>query len=455
MHEIVSFDPIKIRGHCRIELYDAETGELTDAVEGDNFIANSVLSLYLKAMQKNLWMGCPNGGLQYMQNSSNNNNIPNCGVFRYIVLTDSTTAEDPTNEYSVPGNMVGWAYFYTYIGTDTHEGSINLAESFANEDMCHWVFDWPTNAGNGTINSVCWAYIWPENPGAYMVAGGNNPCLSANLTWLAKLPRTYGWLAAGGGYIWGFIDTTTNGVTTTTLYKIDPTQNYQEIATYAVPSPGIMYNLTYLDGCIYYFNNSGYLTCYNLSTQAATSSSTYVSQQKVCTTDGTYLYAISTSTSYSYTIYRYNPSTLALVDSKNIDNGGTNSIYYYNNLFFLSGVLYGVIGRVAQEGTNPTNPNVNNGIASINYAAGTCTFVDYFQDSNIFSDTEQANLYQLMTGSFIYESSTWANTTHQLCKCPNPGSFQTYNLMARKLLSSPIIKTSSQTMKVIYEFHFS
>ena len=92
-------------------------------------------------------------------------------MFKYIVLTDYQGAESPSTETTIPGNMVGWANRTSYAGSDSHEGTINVAESFGGENIAHWVFDFPTNCANGTIGSICWGYVYPEVLGSYMIPG--------------------------------------------------------------------------------------------------------------------------------------------------------------------------------------------------------------------------------------------------------------------------------------------
>jgi len=55
--------------------------------------------------------------------------------------------------------MVGWADKNSYAGTDNRRGSLNEELSYAAYDKIHFVFDWGTNAGNGTFDNIYWGSI--------------------------------------------------------------------------------------------------------------------------------------------------------------------------------------------------------------------------------------------------------------------------------------------------------
>lgn len=49
---------------------------------------------------------------------------------------------------------MAWANKSSYAGPDVYRGNPNSIECQASVASAKWVFDWPTHAGNGTINSV-------------------------------------------------------------------------------------------------------------------------------------------------------------------------------------------------------------------------------------------------------------------------------------------------------------
>lgn len=82
--------------------------------------------------------------------------------FTNLMLTDYDGNEN-ANELGLRGNLIGWANKNTaYSGSDTLRGTINLSESQTSNDnrtgLITLVFDFPTHAANGTINSVWWMY---------------------------------------------------------------------------------------------------------------------------------------------------------------------------------------------------------------------------------------------------------------------------------------------------------
>jgi hypothetical protein len=79
-----------------------------------------------------------------------------------IYLSDYDGTED-ANEIFIQGNILGWAgHTQTYSGTDIRKGNYNSVESlpidYKRVGYSKFVYDWPTHAGNGTINSVYWGF---------------------------------------------------------------------------------------------------------------------------------------------------------------------------------------------------------------------------------------------------------------------------------------------------------
>jgi hypothetical protein len=93
----------------------------------------------------------------------NNSNVLNQrNPFSNILLTDYNGDENSA-ELCYRGNVIGWANKYnTYAGSDILRGTINNVESDLNDykktGVIKTVFDFPTSAANGTINSVWWIY---------------------------------------------------------------------------------------------------------------------------------------------------------------------------------------------------------------------------------------------------------------------------------------------------------
>ncbi len=436
MNELIDFSPMPVKGHCRIELRDAQTGELTDVREGYNFISNALLTTLMKQAQKALFAGSPNSGmglppLYPLLNYGSSSNCNYDGMFRYLVLTDSALAESPTTENSIPGNVVGFASRAPYVGSDSKTGTINQAESFGDETKAHWVFDFATNVANGTINSVCWTYAYPEVLGSYMIP---EKMSGTNISFLTKFVRIYGNpLTYGDGYFWAFSGTT--------VYKIDPA-TFQEVATYTLNSSPGGY-ICVRNGYLYYPTQSYYLRKHKLSDGTYVQSSATVCNYynggnyiyNATTVDDTYIYL--SGTNYSV-ICRIKVSDLTLMDTRNL----ATPVPAFTNCYGLhlrGGVLYAV---------NPTL-----GIYSYDYVNQILTLVNNgIRDSQLFSDG--TSFYLGYTENYLFNGSQLQSNT-QLGLIADITAFKTYNLMARKLLGTPVVKTSAKTMKIIYEFQFS
>ncbi|MCR4436649.1 MAG: hypothetical protein QHH06_13140 [Clostridiales bacterium] len=95
--------------------------------------------------------------------------------FGVIYLTDYEGSED-AGVITGTGNILAYATKdSTYSGSDTKRGTINLTESGYNASnslfdsalsgVVRLVFDWPTSAGNGTMNTLFWS---PEISQAFL-----------------------------------------------------------------------------------------------------------------------------------------------------------------------------------------------------------------------------------------------------------------------------------------------
>lgn len=131
---------------CEIQLFDAETGKLKEQCVAENII-NNYVNLYASKL-----LGLYDV-LTYLSTV-----FARKTAFGQIVLSDYAGAED-ADLASVKGNVVGWADKYTiYAGTDPRRGSVNLAETnLVTARKVKFVFDFPTNAANGTFQTVFWS----------------------------------------------------------------------------------------------------------------------------------------------------------------------------------------------------------------------------------------------------------------------------------------------------------
>lgn len=145
-----------IEGKVTAELFDATNGKLVQREETHNFIAKPAVDFLEQAQRTVFKKG------MYTLNSSVMKDYQLLDKQNSIlVLTDLAAAEDPENETHFYGKPIGWASRTAYSGSDILRGTVNIAQSNATSTQCTWVFDWPTTAANGVIRSVGWARGWP------------------------------------------------------------------------------------------------------------------------------------------------------------------------------------------------------------------------------------------------------------------------------------------------------
>ena len=145
-----------VKGKVTVSLFDAKTGKKTQEAYTENlipelFFRDAFITSFIGGI-----MGC---GQSRTTNAYN--------WFNYIYLTDSDKPES-SNEQRVMGNVIGYAHRNTaYSGSDPLQGSINKAETrFEVTDSkvrLNFVFDFPTNACNGTIESVYFCEAIPDD----------------------------------------------------------------------------------------------------------------------------------------------------------------------------------------------------------------------------------------------------------------------------------------------------
>ncbi|WP_139904013.1 hypothetical protein [Clostridium thermarum] len=224
--EIYSETKIKrkngIKGKVRLELFDAKTGQKTTEAYTENLIPD----LYFKDTFLNQFLS----GIMAVGNTRQSYNY---NWFNYLYLTDHDKPEHPS-EQRVMGNVIGYAHRNSaYSGNDPQRGTINLAESsFVVTDSklkVNFVFDFPTHAANGRIESIYWAEADPANKDyAYMGAsifgresGDNNYYIDSTLN-----PKRYWAIYYFFGYAvdikftsptkgWGLLDGKSTSVTQT------------------------------------------------------------------------------------------------------------------------------------------------------------------------------------------------------------------------------------------------
>lgn len=145
-----------IKGKVLLELFDAKTKEKVQEAYTENLIPDLFF--------KDTFLTHFAQGIMGVGNTRSSSNY---SWFEYLYLTDHDKPEN-INEQRVQGNIIGFAHRNsTYSGTDTRRGTINRAESklevMDTKIKVNFVFDFPTHAANGKIESIFWAESDPDN----------------------------------------------------------------------------------------------------------------------------------------------------------------------------------------------------------------------------------------------------------------------------------------------------
>lgn len=164
--EIVELEKIKpnqhVTGRTKVELFDSNG--LTERTVSENFVAQPMTEWQRELMRLSFFNYSYSQDGIYGSNNETASLLDYDSVFErqmrlhpltYLCLTDFEGEEKPSTERQMKGNVVGFANRYgSYAGSSTMQGTINVNDSYAEKNHQHFVFDFPTHAGNGTFSSV-------------------------------------------------------------------------------------------------------------------------------------------------------------------------------------------------------------------------------------------------------------------------------------------------------------
>lgn len=365
-------------------------GDKIQTVKSKNMITQLTKNHMIWKMKEDFFRGCP-GTLPGEPGYYLNN----------IVLTSSTL---PPQDIAMQdtGNVIGWANKSTYSGSDAHRGTINTAESYATNDKVHWVFDWPTHAANGTFQTILWGNIDTGTTGL-------------NSMWSTLYNMVQGryiqGLAHGGGYYW--LSTTYSSYPY--IFKIDP-NSFTNIANYGTPDNaprGITWgnNFLWLAGQekdeIYKIDPANMTTVSSFSTPYA--------DPRGLTWYNNHLWVICGDNK----IYELNPDTGTVLSYLIPPKGNTQTLYFDNN------------GNIWAS-----DPSI---IYKFNPSTGAIlTLIDSPTNTIV-------GIYLNEDGSLIVADNGYSGRIVKITDL---------QIGARTLLPQPVTKTSTNTMKVQYDFIF-
>lgn len=318
-----------------------------------------------------------------------------------VYLKDSDAYPDPNhflNRHQI-GNTVGYADGDLYTGSDTLRGTINSAESNVTENGVKMVFDWPTHAANGTIRSIQFGTY--GNVPVFTISIGNSSNISSlyGLSFYNGRFYTYNEKAGYFGYfsrtgLWVPLFSKPAAIPGVTACCYDGAYWY---VCYSTTSANNFFKLDAAGNIIYSIKLS------------IAPSRVAISNGVLAVTDGS-------------TIYEVNPNTGALtgkqilipVPSLYLTSWGNNGLIAYT-----SGGTAKYMWFIPIDFSGYFEINTS-GSATWYFSFGT---VD---DGNMFVGYNYYALEYLCLGT----------------------------IFSRVILPQPIIKTSANTLKVIYEFNY-
>ncbi len=488
-----------IEGKVTAELFDAKTGNLVQREETHNFIAKPAIDFLHQAQRTVFKRGIYTLNSSLMQDyqlldKSNS----------HIVLTDLADAEDPENETHFYGRPIGWASRTVYSGADTLRGTVNVSLSGATPEQCTWVFDWPTNAATGVIYSVGWAKGSHNTAAAYMQPSFVS---SENGTYYQQYGSASSVVNRYGAYQYRALckgpDDTYFGAAYSpdyTIYSLDSTM--QRVGSFTICSAGITNNTYYkyanglawddenqklwilgTNGKVASFSSNGSM----IGSPITLPSVADVFKYKGIAWDGQYLWVgdnNSTSTTASSSVgklWQINPADGSVVSSFTIPV----TPYSSNSSSYMTDISYDpehslLWIRIGSQYTSASNNQILAFTLSGQPAALSVMLVawDVQQGSSEGYIYPSYGSFAQSTNTGTYDSYPSAasltyvgsdSTTHGGMEYTGDNKFvcsstsnsgcivvlKANGLGSRALLSSPISKTNSQTLRITYRVNFS
>lgn len=426
----VNLDPFAVEGHATVQLFDAKTGKQVDEQSGRNFLSRALTERILRTAQRyafahqhpTQWDDCIWARFDHAADSA--------GFFQWMVLTDSAMAEAPATERAVPGTIIGYSNRQTHTDADLRRGNINRSECSHHPARTRWVMDWPTDRGNGTIQSICWTI----NPLGNVALPDRLGC-DALFRWRSGIgvgqccsyEGDY-WISSSGGN-----NIRRLAADTGVLLWTSPT-----LPTIASSHPP----LAVRGDRILFVESAGTLRRLIISTGVVSASLGSISSVSTVVFIGDILYIFpgtSHAAGSTLTMRRFNdatsewltnlsiPSLPAGVDTRNAFPMGGNVVRIGPGNA-LSGFYHDV-----DIGTLTVTP--------LGFQSPAQTFLARMGVVNLwvpFQTTTYVSGTAMSAEGMIYEVASMA------------GNF----LLSRIRLASPITKTSANTLKVIYDFHY-
>ncbi len=425
-----------IRGRATVELFDAVTGRKKDEIVSDNAINTRWISyMYNKFFGHALVKQLAATNDDPIQKLYDNSNTP----ARCMYLTDYNGGEDAHGTYW-RGNVVGWADTITpYSGESDTRGTINTGETTSTSVFkftLHNVVDFPTHAANGTFRSI---YMLPYSTQCTPVGFVANRAITDNLDNEYMIP------VGGTDTVWYAVNN--EG---TTLYKYDITNpgSPQQIAQTSVSSKYIYYRTS---------DNSVFELCNDRIRVYTADLQSHMDRMYSTPMTGSMCYGfIREETAYlvSYNNYMMYFRTVRLSDGMTVTENISECNYYDNyctpfgdtRILFGGGIRWLTNSEYKIYCYNFENNSILNLSDMINinirvnvsYGLSTAaTSTNSEQSRNVIANLRQSADDE----SIVYIGGRYA--AYKGCVIP---------YFSHVLLPRSITKTSSNTMKIQYDY---
>lgn len=426
---------IPIRGFTKVELFDEKRfGKKVEEVTAENFISINMKD-YLEYILMNEYskIGIGLNGTDMMPLTYRE--FP----FTVLALTTDSRPENPQVERIVMGDIIGYSLKGQYVGSDTRRGTLNSAESYKNRSIAHFVFDFATNAANGTFYSVVWysdvgspsltaQRYYQKNYEWYVDLSGENG--------LASLGGARGGMCFDGSSFWS-MEALDSGVKKIVELLITPGQK-GNVASFTLGrvwdhpsylgSNDVAYDMTYDSDYIYYVVNTGKQnTIHRVKKSDGTISTITLSESMyLCGVErvGAYFYVLGQSATPVNGEY---PLRWAKYDSN-------FNIIEAKNIFDTTVVAYGM---AYNQQKNEIAVRTNIGL-----------FIFDTQMNRTSYAIDQPGSPSSYPGIAVKDGEYFIRSNNTIFMA------ELGSLGARNLLPTPVTKTSTNTMKVTYDFMF-
>lgn len=426
---------IPIRGFTKVELFDEKRfGKKVEEVTAENFISINMKD-YLEYILMNEYskIGIGLNGTDMMPLTYRE--FP----FTVLALTTDSRPENPQVERIVMGDIIGYSFKGQYVGSDTRRGTLNSAESYQDRSMAHFVFDFATNAANGTFYSVVWysdvgspsltaQRYYQKNYEWYVNLSGKNG--------LASLGGTRGGMCFDGSSFWS-MEALNSGEKKIVELLITPGQRGKE-ASFTLGrvwdphfsySSDVAYDMTYDADFLYYVRGSsgGVNTIYKIKKSDGTKSTITLSGFQ-------YLYAIERVGAYFYVLGQSATQVNGQYPLRWAKYDSNFNVIEAKNIFDTSVVAYGM---AYNQQKNEIAVRTSIGL-----------FIFDTQMNRTSYAIDQPSSMGSYPGIAVKDGEYFIRSNNTIFMV------ELGSLGARNLLPTPVTKTSTNTMKVTYDFMF-